>query len=342
MMTRYTLLYSRIFYRAVLTRWKALLPFLLLCACVHELPVGESDVAVTLHLQFDYEMPQYKIVEVNSKNAEEATWAYDARYHVWVFQVGPSYDSMADSEKEAVQRLVFTQEEVAFLERDVTLMMPRGVYEVLVWTDFVPEGSRDDFFWDTTHPSALTVKPEQLGGNDFRMAYGGRLKVDTRALLENDSHLEGVVAMERPLAKFNFVSTDLDEFRQMYGQVDILTYGVEFAYNGFMASVYNLFKDRTVDSLLGQHFSSSFTVSEAGEVEMGFDYVLVGTRETSVEMNLALFGPSGESLGGTSAVFVPLMRSHLTTVRGKFLSGSQAGGVSIDPSFEGDLNIHIQ
>ena len=341
-MTRNTFLFSRIFSRVTYSSWMALLPFLILCSCVHELPVGERDVAVTLHLQFDYEMPQYKIVDVNSKNIQELEQDYDARYHVWVFSVGLSYDSMADSDKVPAQQLVFTQDEVEFLERDVTLMMPRGLYEVLVWTDFVPKGSREDFFWDTTHPSALTVKPEQLGGNDFRMAYGGRLEVDTRELLENDSRLEGIVAMERPLAKFNFVSTDLDEFRQMYGQVDILTYGVEFSYNGFMASVYNLFKDRTVDSLLGQHFSSSFTVSEAGEVEMGFDYVLVGTRETSVEMNLALYGPSGESLGGTSAVFVPLLRSHLNTVRGKFLSGSQAGGVAIDPSFEGDLNIHIQ
>ncbi len=341
-MTCYTFLFWRFSSRAPI--WIALLPFLLLFSgCVHELPVGLSDVEVNLHLQFDYELPQYKIVDLASKNdTEPAVYPYDARYHVWVFPVVPEGESLPDAVRVPVLSYSFTGGEVEQLDRDVPIGLPRGQWDVLVWTDFVPDGSSADWFWDTSSPAAITVRSEHLGGNDFRTAYGGRLRIDTRGYLTGDAHMDAVVPMERPVAKFNFVSADLNRFREMYPGADILHYSVEFAYNGFMASVYNLFTDRTVDSKQGQRFSSAFTVSESGDVQMGFDYVLVGTRETSVEMNLALYGPSGESLGGTSAVFVPLLRSHLTTVRGNFLSGSSQSGVAIDPAFDGDMNIYVQ
>ena len=42
-----------------------------------------------------------------------------------------------------------------------------------------------------------------------------------------------------------------------------------------------------------------------------------------------------------STIILPLVRSHLTTIKANFLT-SNDGGVNVDPGYDGDFNIMIQ
>ncbi len=72
---------------------------------------------------------------------------------------------------------------------------------------------------------------------------------------------------------------------------------------------------------------------------MGFDYVFVGDSESVVSIIVEVYDTDGSLLSRTKSIDVPLMKSKLTTVRGKFLTTDASGGVVVNPDYEGDHNI---
>ena len=75
---------------------------------------------------------------------------------------------------------------------------------------------------------------------------------------------------------------------------------------------------------------------------LGFDYVFVNGKESSVMVAVGLFDENGTKLSMSSQIEVPIKRSMLTTVKGSFLMQNANGGVVIDPSFDGEYNIVIR
>ena len=162
-------------------------------------------------------------------------------------------------------------------------------------------------------------------------------------------HLE----MERPVAKYRFIATDLKEFTELrlkdtdgdlnaaVPPIDLTQYKVVVSYDGFLPSIFNLTTDRPVDAITGISFSAPLTQLTDEEVEMAFDYVLVGPQEGGVNLSLTIYDEAGKLVSAVPSMVVPLQRGQLTTVRGKFLTSRSEGDVSIDPSFEGEFNLQI-
>ena len=175
----------------------------------------------------------------------------------------------------------------------------------------------------------------------MRDAFAGSLTT-----VVSDESLEGRVSMSRPLAKFNFVSDDLQNFvlrmMETKGSDDVEDCTVVFKYNGFMPSAYNLHSCGTTDSGVGYQFSSKIHKLDENEVELGFDYVFVNDYETIVSIYLEIYDAAGKLLSTSRPVDVPLKRSHLTTVRGNFLTSKASGGVFVSPGYDGEHNIVIE
>jgi len=73
---------------------------------------------------------------------------------------------------------------------------------------------------------------------------------------------------------------------------------------------------------------------------MGFDYVVINDDpDAKVTVKVGLFDNEGNQLAMSESFNIPLQRSVNTLVRGKFLVVDADGGISIDPSFDGDHNI---
>jgi hypothetical protein len=225
------------------------------------------------------------------------------------------------------------------------------------WSDIVQHGG-DTYFHDKTNFAEITLQGEHLGNNDYRDAFRGSGNVTLIADIIERVPDTLDIAMQRPLAKYEFITTDLTEFinkeqtradakskaqstdgEDVTTKVSIEDYKVVFYYVGFMPNAYSLFTDKPVDSATGVLFESTLNSLSETEASVGFDYVFVNGTESAVTVQIGIYDNEGTQLSLTEPIKVPLRRSHHTIMRGMFLMSETSGGISINPEFDGDYNL---
>ena len=236
---------------------------------------------------------------------------------------------------------MFTKDDISVLNNSVTFRIRVGEYRFVVWTDYVEEGSVADLFYTSDKFEHIGFASEaHFGNEDMRDAFTGSLTA-----VVSDENFEATVTMSRPMAKFAFVTNDLQDFivraMQTRGASELDGYSLVFKYNGFMPSAYNLHAGGTTDSGSGYSFTSKITQISETEAELGFDYVFVNDHETVVSVYVEVYDADGNHLSTSVPVDVPLMRSKLTTVVGNFLTSDASGGVFVSPGYDGEHNIII-
>ena len=332
------------------------------CA-VHEWP-EPTPADVIVNLDFDTQMPQYKVLNEEGTRASHDGRDYDIRYTI------AAYRLLQDGSyaEEPFLMKVFSKDEIEELNATFRFSIDEGSYRFYVWTDFVLAGTQSDYFYNTTNFRRISLQGTHEGNNDFRDAFSGSadLKVIRRGSKETPSTV--TVQMRRPLAKFEFITTDLQEFitktieamiRKEEAEaaakagetkpegdtktpvVDLEKYTVVFFYSGYMPNAYNMMEGKPCDSATGVKFSSAISAIDNHDARLGFDYVFVNGEESSVMVTVALYDEEGTQLSISRQIEVPIKRSMLTTVRSSFLMQNTGGGVAIDPGFEDEFNIYI-
>ena len=176
------------------------------CA-VHEWP-EPTPADVIVNLDFDTQMPQYKVLNEEGTRASHDGRDYDIRYTI------AAYRLLQDGSyaEEPFLLKVFSKDEIEELNATFRFSIDEGSYRFYVWTDFVLAGTQSDYFYNTTNFRRISLQGTHEGNNDFRDAFSGSadLKVIRRGSRETPSTV--TVQMRRPLAKFEFITTDLQEF----------------------------------------------------------------------------------------------------------------------------------
>ena len=176
------------------------------CA-VHEWP-EPTPADVIVNLDFDTQMPQYKVLNEEGTRASHDGRDYDIRYII------AAYRLLQDGSyaEEPFLLKVFSKDEIDELDATFRFSIDEGSYRFYVWTDFVLAGTQSDYFYNTTNFRRISLQGTHEGNNDFRDAFSGSadLKVIRRGSKETPSTV--TVQMRRPLAKFEFITTDLQEF----------------------------------------------------------------------------------------------------------------------------------
>lgn len=332
------------------------------CA-VHEWP-EPSPADVIVNLDFDTQLPQYKVLNEEGTRASHDGRDYDIRYTIAAYRL---LQDGSYAEEPFLLR-VFSKDEIDELNATFRFSIDEGSYRFYVWTDFVLAGTQSDYFYNTTNFRRISLQGAHEGNNDFRDAFSGSadLQVIRRGSRETPSTV--TVQMRRPLAKFEFITTDLQEFitktieamirkeeadaaakageTKSEGDtktpvVDLEKYTVVFFYSGYMPNAYNMMEGKPCDSATGVKFSSAISAIDNHDARLGFDYVFVNGEESSVMVTVALYDEEGTQLSISRQIEVPIKRSMLTTVRGSFLMQNTGGGVAIDPGFEDEFNIYI-
>ena len=338
------------------------LPILLLSACdVHEWP--ETPEFVKLHLRLNYEtdMTEWEHLYDGTSVIEQGLGeTYDnhrdygkIRYIVRAYPISEKQRTMQDY----TQEFVFTKDIAEGYNHEVTLDLIPGDYNIMVWSDIVQHGG-DTYFHDKTNFAEITLQGEHQGNNDYRDAFRGSGNVTLIADIIERVPDTLDIAMQRPLAKYEFITTDLTEFinkeqtradakskaqstdgEDVTTKVSIEDYKVVFYYVGFMPNAYSLFTDKPVDSATGVLFESTLNSLSETEASVGFDYVFVNGTESAVTVQIGIYDNEGTQLSLTVPIKVPLRRSHHTIMRGMFLMSETSGGISINPEFDGDYNL---
>lgn len=313
---------------------------------VHEFPDPKpKDIPFVLNLEYDTEMPLHKVVEYTEDDITKSSGSFgqghDVRYLINL------YDAADEDSREVLYSFCYTRDEITELDYSAELEVPEGSYRFVAWTDYVSEGGDADKYYDTGKFEYVALaEGGHSGSNDMRDGFTGSGVFEV-----SEASTEATIDMKRPFAKFNFISTDLQDFireaamRKEPAAValsELGSYTVVFRYNGFMNSAYNLHTFKPTDSRTGVNFSSSIRQLSENDAELGFDYVFVNGSETKVSVSVEVYDVDGERLSSFKPVDVPLVRSKLTTIKANFLTSDAGGGVSVDPDYDGDLNIEIR
>ena len=332
----------------VITCWAILCALVTACD-VHEFPEPPvPPVELSLDLKFKLGLGilvDFKTIYIETRADETPFEArYQLRFHPLL--ADGSFD------RDSCIAYAFSHDELEVLNFEAPLSLVPGQYHCRAWVDFVPTDSVADYFYNTTDFDAISLRMPYVGNTDYRDAFCGVQNFEVflpELMPEQTLQME----MERPLAKYRFIATDLKEFAEMrlkesggdltaaVPPIDLSQYKVVVTYDGFLPSVFSLTTDRPVDALTGISFSTPLTQLSDEEVEMAFDYVMVGPQEGGVNVSLAIYDTTGKLVSAVPSMVVPLQRGQLTTVRGKFLTSRSEGAVSIDPSFEGEFNIQL-
>ena len=338
------------------------LPMLLLSACdVHEWPEIPEFVKLHLRLSYKTDMTEWEHLYDGESVIEQGLGdTYDnhqnygkIRYIVRAYPISEKQRTMQDY----TQEFVFTKDIAEGYDHEVTLDVLPGNYNFMVWSDLV-QTSGDSHFHNADNFAEITLQGDHKGNTDHRDAFRGSNNITLVADIMERLPDTLDVAMQRPLAKFEFVTTDLQEFIDKEieflkkeaatrgdvppTRVDTENYKVVFQYAGFMPNTYNMNTDKPIDSSMGVFFESRLGILTENEASLGFDYIFVNGKEAGVSIQIGLYDSEDRQIALSEPIDVPLRRSHHTILKGSFLMQEASGGITINPDFDGNHNIIIE
>lgn len=332
----------------------------ILPGCVHEWPDDPYPEDATLRLQFEHDrpIPLYATVDYTARSRDGVSSdrsGYHLRYTVNAYEEGS---------RRLIRSRVFFKEDISSMDHQVEMKLPRGRYSVKVWAEYVSAENHSDLYYDISDFSEIKLAgAAHRGCTDYRDAALGSFEANLTPASGDeeweDMEVSGVVRLERPLARFRFITTDLNEFISRYEKetaaandgrapskspASILSeYAVRLRYAGFMPSTFNVFTDSPADASTGISFDGDMRIIDHDNIELGFDYVFVNHADASVDVSVELYSRlTGELVASCDPVKVPLKRSRLTEVRGRFLTSTSTGGMGINPDFSGSFDIEIK
>lgn len=333
-----------------------------LTACdVHEWPHTPESVKVHLLLNYETEMTEWEhlyedasITEVGYGETYDNQQGYgQMRTIVRAYPVVDGQRSSMDYTKE----FIFTQNIGQGYNHEVSFELPAGNYNIGIWSDLV-DSDENSYFYNAANFAEIVLQGEYKANTDHRDAFrgSGNIQLVSDIMESVPEALE--IKMQRPLAKYEFITTDLQEFIEKEieflkmeaasrgetppTRVNTDEYKVVFYYSGYMPNAYNMNSDRPVDSTMGVLFNSELNILNENEASMGFDYVFVGNQKSAVTMQIGFYDKEGRQVALTNPLNIPLQRSCHTILKGSFLMKKASGGITINPDFDGNHNVEIE
>ena len=224
------------------------------------------------------------------------------------------------------------------LEQDVD-------YYIASWAHLKESANHSPFYSAADFNSVSIIADNYKATTDYRDGFFGK----TTAPPSKASAETYIINMNRPMGKFELVTTDLSEFldretsrRGLPSRAKAEDYTVRISYPYYYPCSFNIMTNSLENSKPGYYFTTKMTVTGESEASLGFDYVMLNDiMDSAVQAQVDVYDDSGEHVAGSSVLRVPMRRDYHTLLRGAFLSMEGNGGVGIDPDYDGDHNVTI-
>ena len=339
------------------------MPLLLLSGCdVHEFPDNPATVKLHLRLNYESQITEWIHTYDGSKVTEQGTGATynnalnygSMRYIVRAYPI----KNTRQVSQYYTHEYVFNKDVSKGYNHEATIDLTPGNYKIMVWSDLTYPKS-DTYYYNPVNFFEILLQGEYTGNTDYRDAFRGTN--DATIVSDYIERLPDTldITMQRPLAKYSFVTNDIKEFIEKEATriatkaaggenessdesstriINIDDYKVIFYYVGFMPNAYNISTDKPVDASTGNSFESTLSILNDAEALIGFDYVFVNGKESAITVRIGIYDKENTQISLTEAIEIPLKRSHHTILTGTFLLSKATGGVSINPNYNGDHN----
>lgn len=264
-------------------------------------------------------------------------WAkYDVRYILEVYDVTPGYENYATPVKPREVQTFGKYQETTFNIR----LVPNRDYRVVVWADFVNEGSKADLNYNTRDLNAITRLTNATAMDECQDAY-----FITEVFHLGDTGLSENLVLKRPFGKIRVITTDHKDINLGSKPAKVQ---VEF---------YNHKLYTTLDAVTGKasgEASNTYTYdvtketspytkgwdSDVQNMTLFADYILAGDETLGAEevnFKLTVWGEDGRELKTLDfSTQIPLERNKLTTIVGNLLTLDNEFTISIDDNFDGE------
>lgn len=321
-------------------------------SCVNEWPKPEElayDVTLIVHCDTDW-LPEYDMTYNRADNNLDI---------VYLFQIYKHGQTENPVQEFSIYSSDFSREDFSV---GVTLMP--GSYDVYVWSDICNATTGKALFYDTSDFSSITYLLPYEANSNNKDAFRGMTTFTIKDSMEQHPATSETIIMKRPLSRYIFVATDLNEFidneisrgklRSENGdtqnwdvnsrdiQEELERYKIKVIYPLYMPAVFDVFTNKPYDSWTGISFDGAISPLSETTAALGLDYVMINTDPSSVQVALEIYDADGERIGGTSTLNVPILRDRTTIIYGEFLTSDEDAGVVINPDFEGQYNIEYR
>lgn len=341
--------------------WSGLLalPFLMAACTLHEEPeltadgelgVDPTEVNVEVNLTLDLNLPE----QGNEENSSARVSANTDYLHRFIVE--------AYFNRQPVARQVFVENitDRTHLSLPVSMKLHARSYQLVVWKDYVSaETPEEDLHYNTQ--SLVPVIPNRAshtGNTEYKDVFVGTTSLDLTAYADQwGAVVEQDVTLQRPVARYELIATDVDKFLQRIadGEVNGETFTARIKYSGYLPVGYNALDNVPKHSLMYMQYNTSFELPEEGtdELRVGFDYVFVSNEgSASVPMEIEIVNEENVTVAN-SVLNVPLERGKNTVWTGEFLTGDDQGGqggdepgedeggIGIDPDYDNEIDLGV-
>lgn len=232
---------------------------------------------------------------------------------------------------------------LTFPAHTISFDAPAGHYTLLAWGDFVPKGSLDDYYYDTSDMnklvSDLQLRRECLD-NDQRDCFAQAFDFDVQPVSYEGEPQHFTTTLTRPQGRYVILASDYTTYIQLT-DVPAEDNVVSLYYPSFINTGYSVVEQRPNDGDKGLSYSMSPRIYDFDEERMvcvGDDYSFVNGEVSYVSVDITVNNPNGDLLSSNGGIEIPLYADRLTVVIGKFLASSGgSGGISVDDGFEDEI-----
>ena len=299
-------------------------------------PVDPTIVNVNLAFAFNMEMTPFAGTE-GLNRSESGT--HDTRCIVDIYREG--VDTLVARQVQTFPGIV---RETTSVNARFSLHAAR--YKAVAWVDYVELGRETDKYYSTADLSFVKIADPYEGDNDYKDAFSGTADIDLTGYRDNwNVNMDVPIALERPFARIEVISTDIDKYLDKVGEENNRSvskrFTVEFSYSCYFPCGYNVLTGKPNDSRTDVAFRCVSKEAVGNEICLGCDYVFVNGTESGVTVDMAIYNEEGVLVNEVSGVTIPVKRGKLTSIKGEFLTRGYHSGVGIDPDYEGEIVVEI-
>lgn len=299
-----------------------------------EIGVDPTDVALTVKINLDINLPGTR------ENVSPAPG------HIHRFII----EAIDAADRSVVRRSVLYESNLSAtnFSQHISMRLHARKYNIVIWSDYISEKDiLSDLFYDTTTLYPVKYKGEYTACNNAKDTFTGTAEIDLRQYSDTKgASVDVSIDLFRPVGRYQLIATDVQSFQRRLadGSMQATQFKARVRYADFIALGYNCIdgirKELTAEI---EYYTTLPDLSDyqGFELELAFDYCLCANSEIIPTAAFVEILNQANEVLARDYIIIPVQQGMNAIIRGRFLTAAIDGGMTIDSSFDGEINIDL-
>lgn len=229
---------------------------------------------------------------------------------------------------------------------DIDMQLHARDYRLVVWADYVKEGSDEDLFYDTsTLVPAINTKA-YWGNTEYKDVFYASQQLSLSGYRNQwNVKIPLSIEMERPVARYELIADDVKKFLRNIAAGDITgnKFTLTVRYTGLFSTGWNALDGIAKNALRYISYSQSIPAPAADieNLRVGLDYVFVPDGNADIPIAVEVADSKGEIIALTY-LLLECKANQNQVIHSNFLTADPSGGVGFEPDYDDNINDEIE